>query len=106
MRKQAYVADVLEESDHARLQRMLLAQSGWRVAASVTVGGGSVRMVVTLLAFIAGSVIGTNHWDSWQAAPKLAPVSLLDVLGMSSGEVAKLHDEGVVAGPKDEAAGA
>lgn len=47
-----------------------------------TVGGGSVRMVVTLLAFIAGSVIGAIHWPAWQAAPKLAPVSLLQTLGM------------------------
>jgi uncharacterized membrane protein YedE/YeeE len=47
-----------------------------------TVGGGSVRMVVTLLAFIAGSVVGANHWAAWQSAPKLAPVSLLQTLGL------------------------
>lgn len=48
-----------------------------------TVGGGSVRMIVTLLAFIAGSVLGANHWAAWQEAPKLAPVSLLQTLGMT-----------------------
>jgi uncharacterized protein len=46
-----------------------------------TVGGGSVRMVVTLLAFIAGSVIGAWHWPLWQQAPRLAPVSLLQQFG-------------------------
>lgn len=46
-----------------------------------TVGGGSVRMIVTLLAFIAGSVIGAWHWPVWQSAPRLAPVSLLQLLG-------------------------
>jgi uncharacterized membrane protein YedE/YeeE len=48
-----------------------------------TVGGGSLRMVITLAAFIAGSVIGAAHWDSWQAAPALAPVSLLQELGVA-----------------------
>ncbi len=46
-----------------------------------TVGGGSVRMIVTLFAFIAGSVLGAWHWDLWQAAPQLAPVSLLTQFG-------------------------
>ena len=46
-----------------------------------TVGGGSVRMVVTLAAFIAGSVIGAWHWPAWQDAPRLPPVSLLSQFG-------------------------
>jgi uncharacterized membrane protein YedE/YeeE len=46
-----------------------------------TVGGGSVRMIVTLLAFIAGSVLGAWHWPNWQGAPKLAPFSLLQQFG-------------------------
>ena len=47
-----------------------------------TVGGGSVRMAVTLIAFIIGSVLGASHWSAWQTAPQLAPVSLLQTLGM------------------------
>jgi len=35
------VADLLLESDHARLQRMLLTHSGWRVAEWIRIGGGS-----------------------------------------------------------------
>lgn len=46
-----------------------------------TVGGGSVRMLATLLAFIAGSVLGAWHWPAWQGAPQLAPVSLLQQFG-------------------------
>ncbi|HEY5644799.1 MAG TPA: YeeE/YedE family protein [Pseudomonadales bacterium] len=46
-----------------------------------TVGGGNVRMIVTLLAFIAGSVLGAWHWPAWQDAPQLAPVSLLEAFG-------------------------
>lgn len=46
-----------------------------------TVGGGSTRMIVTLLAFIAGSVIGTAHLPFWSALPQLAPVSLVKTLG-------------------------
>ncbi|MBK5929655.1 DUF2868 domain-containing protein [Halochromatium salexigens] len=34
------VADMLEEQDHARLQQLLRDQTGWRVAAAATYGGG------------------------------------------------------------------
>ncbi|MBK5941579.1 DUF2868 domain-containing protein [Halochromatium roseum] len=34
------VADLLAEQDHARLQQLLRSQTGWRVAAAVTYGGG------------------------------------------------------------------
>ena len=46
-----------------------------------TAGGGSVRMTATLLAFIAGSVLGAWHWPAWREAPQLAPVSLLQQFG-------------------------
>lgn len=55
-----------------------------------TVGGGSVRMIVTLLAFIAGSVLGAWHWPAWQDAPRLAPASLLEQLGMPGALAASL----------------
>lgn len=55
-----------------------------------TVGGGSTRMVITLAAFIAGSVIGAAHWDSWQAAPSLAPFSLLQEFGMAGALIVSL----------------
>ncbi len=47
-----------------------------------TVGGGNVRMVVTLVAFIAGSVFGAFHFPVWQEAPGLGPVSLLTEFGL------------------------
>jgi len=47
-----------------------------------TAGGGSVRMTLTLLGFIVGSVLGAWHWPAWQGAPQLAPVSLLQQFGM------------------------
>jgi uncharacterized membrane protein YedE/YeeE len=46
-----------------------------------TVGGGSTRMVVTLIAFIVGSVVGTAHLPFWAALPHLQPVSLVKTLG-------------------------
>ena len=46
-----------------------------------TVGGGSTRMIVTLAAFIAGSVIATAHMPFWTALPQLKPVSLVKTLG-------------------------
>jgi hypothetical protein len=54
------VADVLEPSDHERLQRLLHGHSGWRVAASATYGGGSA-MARQALALIEDA--------DWQAPP-------------------------------------
>jgi len=50
-----------------------------------TAGGGNARMLVTLSAFIAGSVLGSWHWSAWQAAPALAPVALSSEFGVSGG---------------------
>ena len=46
-----------------------------------TVGGGSMRMVVTLVAFIAGNVIATAHIPWWSSLPGIPPVSLLQRYG-------------------------
>jgi uncharacterized membrane protein YedE/YeeE len=61
-----------------------------------TVGGGSVRMIVTLLAFIAGSVIGAWHWPAWQEAPRLAPLSLLQQFGTAGALAISLGVFGLV----------
>ena len=45
------------------------------------VGGGNTRMLVTLAAFIAGSVVATAHAQWWTATPALAPTSLVSALG-------------------------
>ncbi len=47
-----------------------------------TVGGGSTRMVVTLIAFVVGSVVGTAHLPFWSALPHLPPISLVKTLGV------------------------
>src|SRR5262245_39848085 len=47
-----------------------------------SVGGGNTRMVVTLLGFIAGSVIGTAHVPWWRAQPSFAPVSMVASFGL------------------------
>jgi len=46
-----------------------------------TAGGGNTRMLLTLAAFIAGSVIGTAHMPWWTAAPAVKPISLVASLG-------------------------
>lgn len=46
-----------------------------------TVGGGSARMLVTLIFFIVGAVLGTAHLPWWLAQPSLPQVSLGQVLG-------------------------
>jgi uncharacterized membrane protein YedE/YeeE len=48
-----------------------------------TVGGGSTRMIVTLVAFIVGSLIGTAHMPFWTSLPQLKPVSMVTSLGLA-----------------------
>ena len=55
-----------------------------------TVGGGSTRMLVTLIFFIAGSLIATAHMPFWTAQPQLAPTSLVNVLGLAPALVLNL----------------
>lgn len=50
-----------------------------------TVGGGNARMLVTLLFFIIGSVIATQHVHWWFSLPALAPVSIPQQLGLLPG---------------------
>lgn len=46
-----------------------------------TVGGGHVNMLVTLLFFIIGSLIGTAHLPWWTSLPNIGRVSVIDELG-------------------------
>ncbi len=48
-----------------------------------TVGGGSTRMIVTLIAFVVGSLIGTAYMPFWAALPHLEPISLVKDLGLA-----------------------
>lgn len=50
-----------------------------------TAGGGNARMLITLAAFIVGSVIGTWHWQLWLDVPGFAPVSLSRTFGVLGG---------------------
>ncbi|PCJ26689.1 MAG: hypothetical protein COA96_04755 [SAR86 cluster bacterium] len=50
-----------------------------------TAGGGNVRMLITLAAFIAGSLLGTWQWSLWQGAPGFAPFSLAENFGVAGG---------------------
>ncbi|MAB00425.1 MAG: hypothetical protein CMN86_19330 [Stappia sp.] len=46
-----------------------------------TAGGGSTRMMVTLAAFVAGSVAATPHMHLWGQLPSLPAFSLVAALG-------------------------
>lgn len=46
-----------------------------------TAGGGNMRMLITLAAFIVGSVLGTWQWSMWQDVPGIAPFSLAQNFG-------------------------
>ncbi len=46
-----------------------------------TVGGGHVIMLITLVFFVIGSVIGSVHLPWWAQLPSLGRVSLLETLG-------------------------
>jgi len=48
-----------------------------------TVGGGSSRMLVTLIFFVVGAVIGTAHLPWWLALPALPEINLGRTLGVA-----------------------
>jgi uncharacterized protein len=53
-------------------------------------GGGSVRMLATLAAFIFGSVLGVRYSAIWGSTPSLPPISLLDAVGAGPALVVSL----------------
>jgi len=63
-----------------------------------TVGGGSSRMLVTLVFFIVGAVIGTAHLPWWLALPALPEISLGKTLGVPGGVIVTLVGLAAVAG--------
>ncbi len=50
-----------------------------------TVGGGSARMLLTLMFFIVGAVIGTAHLPMWLELPSMPPMSLGTEFGIWGG---------------------
>jgi len=46
-----------------------------------TVGGGQVRMLITLAFFIVGTVVGSVHLPWWSKLPSLGSISLLERVG-------------------------
>ncbi|PXX98153.1 YeeE/YedE family protein [Halomonas sp. LBP4] len=50
-----------------------------------TAGGGNARMLITLLFFVVGSLIGTAHFAWWQSLPAWRPTSLVTELGVGGG---------------------
>ncbi len=46
-----------------------------------TVGAGNIRMTLTLVFFVAGSVLGTMHLPWWLEQPGLDPIGLIGGLG-------------------------
>jgi uncharacterized protein len=62
-----------------------------------TVGGGSVRMLATLAAFVAGSALGAYHLPWWQSLPNLGRISLIETLGLVPALILNLALFGAVA---------
>jgi uncharacterized membrane protein YedE/YeeE len=54
------------------------------------VGGGNTRMLVTLLFFIVGGVLGTYTFGWWSTLPALPPISLVKRWGVAEALVANL----------------
>ena len=55
-----------------------------------TVGGGSVRMMVTLAAFVAGSFWASLDMQWWVSTPRVAGIALGDTIGWSAALVLQL----------------
>ncbi|WP_026350258.1 YeeE/YedE family protein [Bordetella sp. FB-8] len=54
------------------------------------VGGGNTRMLVTLLFFIVGGVLGTYTYGWWSHLPALPPISLIKAWGVPQALAANL----------------
>jgi uncharacterized membrane protein YedE/YeeE len=63
-----------------------------------TAGGGNARMLVTLLFFVIGSVLGTVNFDWWTSLPALPPTSLVTSFGAAGGIAVSLAIFAVIAG--------
>src|SRR5919204_1804822 len=63
-----------------------------------TAGGGNTRMLATLAAFIAGSVVGSAHALWWSATPAAKPMSLVTMLGPYGGLAVSLALFAAIAG--------
>ena len=59
-------------------------------------GTGSVRMAITLAAFIGGSVLGTAHLPWWLDQPRLSAISVPDTLGWPAGLAVQLAAIGLL----------
>ncbi len=55
--------------------------SGCASGTLYTVGGGSTRMVVTLAAFVLGSILGAANLHQWRELPQIPAFSLVQSLG-------------------------
>ena len=62
-----------------------------------TVGAGNIRMVVTLVFFIAGAVLGSIHLPWWLDQPGFDPVPLVNTFGISGAILAQLIGLGLIA---------
>ena len=62
-----------------------------------TAGGGSVRMLLTLAAFIVGSTLGAANLPWWAALPHLQPISLVKDWGLVPALLANLLAFAVIA---------
>ena len=72
--------------------------SGCASGTLFTAGGGSTRMMITLVFFIAGSVLATAHWDFWTSLPRTrAGVSIPRELGTIPGLLLMLTALGGIA---------
>lgn len=60
-------------------------------------GGGSVRMLVVLAAFVAGSLLGTAHAPFWNGLPAGTPTSIVQRWGAWPALLASLAGFGVIA---------
>lgn len=61
-----------------------------------TTGGGNARMAIVLVAFIAGSFVGSLHLPGWERLPALPPISLGEIWGWPLAAVAQLGGMGVI----------
>jgi uncharacterized protein len=62
-----------------------------------TAGGGNARMLITLIFFIIGSLLGTVNFDWWVSLPSVPPTALFQTFGAIGGIAVSLAIFGAIA---------
>ena len=61
-----------------------------------TAGSGNLKMIITLIFFIIGSLVGSYHFEFWSSLPSLGGISLLNIFSKTQTILIQLSILGII----------